>query len=118
MRGWVPLLALAIALSPLAVVHPVRVSGHSMEPTLKDGELRWALRAWASHAPRRGEIWVVAGPDGKVYLANGQVLIYGADGKRLGQIDVPERPLQLVFGGEDHRTLFILTHHALYAAHV
>ncbi len=66
----------------------------------------------------RGGEGVVAGPDGKIYLANGQVLIYGADGKRLGQIDVPERPLQLVFGGEDHRTLFILTHHALYAAHV
>jgi len=28
---------------------------------------------------------------------------------------VPERPIQLVFGGPDHRTLFILAHHALYA---
>ena len=34
----------------------------------------------------------------------------------LGRIDVPERPLQLVFGGADGRTLFILTHHGLYAA--
>jgi sugar lactone lactonase YvrE len=30
-------------------------------------------------------------------------------------IDVPERPLQLVFGGPDRQTLFVLTHHALYA---
>lgn len=64
MRPWIPLAALALALSPLAVVHPVRVSGHSMEPALHDGSLRWALRAWASHAPRRGEIWVVEGPHG------------------------------------------------------
>jgi len=31
---------------------------------------------------------------------------------------VPERPLQLIFGGSDHRTLFILAHHALFAARV
>jgi signal peptidase I len=55
---------LALALSPLLVVHPIRVSGHSMESTLMDGEVRWSLRAWASHAPRRGEIWVVEGPQG------------------------------------------------------
>lgn len=64
MKPWIPLAALVLALSPLAVVHPVRVSGHSMEPALHDGDLRWALRAWASHAPRRGEVWIVAGPQG------------------------------------------------------
>lgn len=64
MKPWIPLAALALALSPLLVVHPVRVSGRSMEPALRDGDLRWALRAWASHAPRRGEIWVVEGPHG------------------------------------------------------
>ncbi len=64
MRPWIPLAALALTLSPLAVVHPVRVSGHSMEPALTDGDLRWALRAWASHPPRRGEIWVADGPQG------------------------------------------------------
>lgn len=56
--------ALALALAPLLVVHPVRVSGRSMEPALQDGELRWGLRAWASHAPRQGEVWVVDGPQG------------------------------------------------------
>lgn len=64
MRPWIPLAALALALSPLLVVHPVRVTGHSMEPALHDGDLRWCLRAWAIHAPLRGEIWVVAGPSG------------------------------------------------------
>lgn len=64
MRHWIPPAALALALSPLLVVHPVQVSGHSMEPALADGDLRWALRAWASPAPRRGEIWVVEGPQG------------------------------------------------------
>ena len=64
MRPWIPIAALALALSPLLVLHPVRVAGHSMEPTLKDSDLRWALHTWASPAPRLGEIWVVAGPQG------------------------------------------------------
>ena len=61
-----------------------------------------AAKAWRSRA-------------GNVYLANGQVLVYDRDGKQIGRIDVPERPLQILFGGADGRTLFILTHHALYA---
>jgi len=52
---------------------------------------------------------------GNVYVANGQVFVYAPDGKEIGRIDVPDRPLQLIFGGADMRTLFILTHHALYA---
>lgn len=64
MRPLIPLAALALALSPLLVVHPVQVSGRSMEPALREGDLRWSLRAWASHAPRRGEVWVVEGPAG------------------------------------------------------
>jgi sugar lactone lactonase YvrE len=66
-------------------------------------------------ANRGGESVAVDG-DGRVYVANGQVFVYGADGKPLGRIDVPERPLQILFGGADRRTLFILTHHTLYAA--
>jgi hypothetical protein len=65
-------------------------------------------------ADRGGESVAVAS-DGNVYIANGQVLVYAPDGRQIGQIDVPERPLQILFGGADGRTLFILTHHALYA---
>jgi hypothetical protein len=68
-------------------------------------------------ADRGGES-AALGPNGDVYVANGQVFIYGQDGKQKGRIDVPERPLQLVFGGPDKRTLFILTHHSLYATQV
>ena len=68
-------------------------------------------------ADRGGES-AALGPDGKVYVANGQVFIYGADGKQSGRIDVPARPLQLIFGGADKRTLFILTHHALYSTRI
>jgi sugar lactone lactonase YvrE len=63
----------------------------------------------------RGGESVALAPNGNVYLANGQVLVYAQDGKQLEQIAVPERPIQILFGGPDGRTLFILTHHALYA---
>ena len=56
--------AAALALSPLAFVHPFHVHGRSMEPTLQDGELCWALWAWCAGAPTRGQVWVVAGPQG------------------------------------------------------
>jgi sugar lactone lactonase YvrE len=50
-----------------------------------------------------------------VFIANGQILAYDESGRPIGQIVVPERPLQILFGDADKRTLFILTHHALYA---
>ena len=52
---------------------------------------------------------------GQVYVAAGQVLVYSPEGKLLGKIDVPERPIGLVFGGADRRTLYILSHHSLFA---
>lgn len=66
-------------------------------------------------ADRGGES-VAVDAAGNVYVANGQVYVYAPDGKEIGRIDVPERPLQLIFGGEDKSRLFILTHRALYAA--
>ena len=66
-------------------------------------------------ANRGGESVAVDG-QGRVYVANGQVFVYGPDGSEVGRIDVPDRPLQILFGGPDRRTLFILTHHALYSA--
>ncbi|QCP14444.1 gluconolaconase [Pseudoduganella umbonata] len=68
-------------------------------------------------ADRGGESAAVDGA-GNVYVANGQVFVYGKDGKPTGRIDVPERPLQLIFGGPDKRTLYILTHHSLYSTRI
>ncbi len=52
---------------------------------------------------------------GNVYVVNGQIFVYSAAGHEIGRIDVPERPIDALFGGPDRRTLFILTHHTLYA---
>jgi sugar lactone lactonase YvrE len=52
---------------------------------------------------------------GNVYIAAGNVLVYDKSGKQIGTIEVPERPIDLAFGGSDHRTLFILSHHSLFS---
>ncbi|MFZ2996153.1 glycosyl hydrolase family 28-related protein [Sphingobium sp.] len=62
----------------------------------------------------RGGEGVAVDAQGRVYVANGQVFVHAPDGKEIGRIDVPERPLQILFGGEDRQTLFILSHHGLY----
>jgi sugar lactone lactonase YvrE len=68
-------------------------------------------------AERGGES-VAVDLKGNVFVANGQIFVYDPAGKEIGQIDVPERPIDIVFGGADHRTLFILAHHALFAVRV
>ena len=70
-----------------------------------------ALKPFAN----RGSQSVAVDASGRVFVANGQVFVYAADGRETGRIDVPERPLQLIFGGPGKGTLFILTHHSLYA---
>lgn len=65
-------------------------------------------------ADRGGES-VARDAAGNLYVANGQVFVYDSGGKPIRRIDVPERPLQVLIGGADGRTLFILTHHSLYA---
>ncbi len=75
------------------------------------------LAALKPFAYRGGES-VATGPEGNVYVANGQIFVYSPRGKQIAEIDVPERPLQLIFGGEDRKTLFILAHHALFSVQV
>jgi hypothetical protein len=58
---------------------------------------------------------VIQDSKGNVYLAAGNIFIYDPAGKQIGTIDVPERPIDLIFGGQDGKTLFILTHQSLYA---
>ena len=76
-----------------------------------------ALTELKPFVQRGGESVAVDG-SGNVYVANGQIFVYSPSGKQIAQIDVPERPLQLIFGGADRKTLFILAHHALFATKV
>ena len=67
---------------------------------------------------RRGGESVATGRDGNVYVANGQIFVYNPAGREIGRIDVPERPIDILFGGAGRNTLYILSHHSLYAVKV
>jgi hypothetical protein len=55
---------------------------------------------------------------GNVYIASGQIEVYDADGTKIGTIEVPERPLQMVFGGADGKTMFIPARTTLYSVRI
>ncbi len=63
----------------------------------------------------RGGEGVVWDRHGKVYVADGQIYVYRADGTELGVLAVPEHPTDLLFGGADGKTMFILARTSLYA---
>jgi hypothetical protein len=93
----------------------IYVSSESEDVTYRasvnaDGSLG-GLQPFAS---RGGESVAVDGK-GNVYVANGQIFVYDPAGKQIGRIDVPERPIDIVFGGAGGGTLFILAHHALFS---
>jgi gluconolactonase len=52
---------------------------------------------------------------GNLYLARDVVHVYSPDGKKLREIEVPEAPSNVRFGGADRRTLFITARKGLYA---
>lgn len=73
-----------------------------------------ALTDLAPFANRGGES-VASDAQGRVYIANGQVFVFAADGAEIGRIDIPERPLQLLVDDRARKTLFVVTHHAIYS---
>jgi sugar lactone lactonase YvrE len=105
----------AFGLAPAVAGRPFYISDESQEKT-------WRAAVTSSGAIEKMQLFAEAGGEsvaqdreGNVYVAAGQVLVYGSDGTLKGRIDVPERPIDLVFGGADCRTLYILTHDSLYA---
>ena len=52
---------------------------------------------------------------GNVYIAAGQIYVYDPAGKLIDTIEVPRRPIQLMFGGKDGKTLFIAARDSLYS---
>jgi hypothetical protein len=73
-----------------------------------------SLKNFRLFAEQGGES-VTVDSRGNVYIAAGQIYVYDPTGKLIGTIEVPERPVQLVFGGDDRKTLFITARTSLYS---
>lgn len=66
----------------------------------------------------QGEFGSAVDEDGNLYIANGQIYIYNPEGERVGEIQVPERPAPLQFGGKARDILFIAARSSLYAVRI
>jgi gluconolactonase len=60
---------------------------------------------------------------GRVYVASNSddvsaILVLGKDGHPAGRIPIPARPSNCTFGGQDRRTLYVTTLHAIYELRV
>jgi sugar lactone lactonase YvrE len=62
----------------------------------------------------RGEYNCTTDAAGNVYIADGQIYVYDANGKQTGIIKVPERPVTICVGGKDGKSLFITTRSSLF----
>jgi Pectate lyase superfamily protein/SMP-30/Gluconolactonase/LRE-like region len=105
----------AFGLAPAVAAQPYYVSDESGEKTYVgsvgvDGAIS-NLRLFAE----RGGESVTVDDKGNVYIAAGQVFVYSPSGDLIDTIDIPERPSQLLFGGTDGSTLFVLARSSLYA---
>jgi sugar lactone lactonase YvrE len=106
----------AFALAKVSPGHCFYVSDESDEKTYKGNVTKEGTLFDIELFAEEGGESVIQDSAGNVYLAAGQIFVFSTQGKRIGVIDVPERPIDLVFGGPDRRTLYILTHNSLYAA--
>jgi hypothetical protein len=101
-----------MSVKPGARVHVVSgAEGRTYEATIGAGGALTNLHVFA----QRGGESVATDAAGRVYVAHGEIFVYAQDGKELGTIEVPERPLQLLLGHVGTPTLFVITHHALYS---
>ncbi|MFT4222459.1 glycosyl hydrolase family 28-related protein [Dysgonomonas sp.] len=61
-----------------------------------------------------GEFGSTVDAGGNLYVADGQVYIFDKEGSKTSRIDIPERPLTLVFGGKNKKTLFVSSYKSLF----
>ncbi len=52
---------------------------------------------------------------GNVYLTRGAVAVYNKKGEKIEEIEVPEGPANVCFGGSDKKTLFVTARTSLYS---
>ncbi len=105
----------SFSLAPATPGRPFYVTDESALRTWKaDVNPDGSLANFQLFAEQGGE-GVTTDSRGNVYIAAGQIYIYDSAGKLIGTIEVPERPTQVMFGGADHKTLFIAARTSLYA---
>jgi gluconolactonase len=51
---------------------------------------------------------------GNVYLTSGKVWVYSPNGELIKEIEIPEKPANICFGGKKRNILFITARKSIY----
>jgi len=106
---------LAFGMAPVVAGQPFYVTDASEEKTyVGDVGIDGTISNLKLFVEQGGEGMAID-EEGNVYIAAGQVFVYNRTGQLIDTIKVPERPQQLLFGGSDGKTLFILARSSVYA---
>jgi hypothetical protein len=105
----------AFGFAPAVVGRPFYVSDENGEQTYAGNVDAYGTISDMKPFAEQGGESVAVDDKGNVFIAAGQVFVYNPAGELIDTIDVPERPSQLLFGGRDGGTLFILARSSLYA---
>jgi hypothetical protein len=105
----------AFGLAPAVAGQPYYISDESGEKTYVGAVgVDGAISNLKLFTEQGGES-VTVDAKGNVYIAAGQVFVYSPSGDLIDTIEIPERPSQLLFGGSDGKTLFVLARSSLYS---
>lgn len=95
--------------------HPFYISNESEQKTYSaQVDSEGTLTDMKLFANQGGES-LVQDTEGNVYIAAGEIYVHDSKGKLIDTIRTPNRPIDILFGGKDHKTLFILSRDVLYA---
>jgi sugar lactone lactonase YvrE len=94
---------------------PFYVSDESAEKTYSTEVNAAGMLTHMKLFAQQGGESVISDHAGNVYIAQGQIFVYSPEGKQIGTIHVPQRPIDILFGGKDGKTLFILARNSLYS---
>ena len=67
-----------------------------------------------THFAPAGSDGMVLDSQGNVYLTSGKVLIFDSKGEKTGEIELPEMPSNICFGGRERNILFITARTSVY----
>lgn len=105
----------AFSLAKVTPGKPFYVSDESAEKTYSAEVNPEGMLTHVKLFAEQGGESVISDNAGNVYIAEGQIFVYNPAGKQIGTIRVPQRPIDILIGGRDNKTLFILARTALYS---
>jgi len=105
-------------IAPAAAGRPFYISNEAESSTFAfDVDPEGTLSNARLFAEEGGESLAVDA-SGNVYVAAGNIYVFDPSGRLIDTIRTPQRPISIIFGGEDRKTLFITSRDSLYSVRI